>query len=42
MEAITTFRKVKFHFDNVHFKVPWNLAYFLAQAADLATEADYL
>lgn len=43
MEAITTFRKVKFHFDNVHFKVPLEFGpYFLAQAGDLATEADYL
>jgi len=43
VEAITTFRKVKFHFDNVHFKVPLEFGpYFLAQAGDLATEADYL
>lgn len=43
MESVTTFRRVKFHFDNVHFKVPLEFgAYRLVQAGDLATEADYL
>lgn len=43
MEAITTFRRVKFHFDNVHFKVPLEFGpYCLVQAGDLATEADYV
>lgn len=42
LESVTTFQRVKFHFDNLHFEVPLEFgAYKLVQAGDLATEADY-